>query len=161
MQRCREKQCCGRAGRSRSPGPVAAPEKGGQPDCEPVHRREPSGRSDVLRGSKPASSNSSSPTVLRSTGVDMTYFSEAQLPRSSMRQRSLQNGMLGSSKGTSFLQIGHRTVAAITFIIRPAGCVGMQLHSRSGKDSRNRNACCMPALAHRPARQPGRNHALR
>jgi hypothetical protein len=47
----------------------------------------------------------------------MTYFSEAQLPRSIMRQRSLQNGMLGSSKATSFLQIGHRTVGAITSII--------------------------------------------
>ncbi len=43
----------------------------------------------------------------------MTYFSEAQLPRSIKRQRSLQKGILGSSKATSFLQMGQRTVAVI------------------------------------------------
>ena len=37
----------------------------------------------------------------------ITYFSEAQLPRSISLHRSLQNGMKGSLNLTSFLQIGH------------------------------------------------------
>lgn len=37
----------------------------------------------------------------------MTYFSLAQLPRSIILQRSLQNGKKLVSGETSFLQIGH------------------------------------------------------
>ena len=40
-------------------------------------------------------------------GVEITYFSDAQLPRSMSLHRSLQNGMSGSSRETGFLQIGH------------------------------------------------------
>src|SRR6185437_13604639 len=43
----------------------------------------------------------------------MTYFSVAQLARSRVRQRSLQNGMLGSSKGTLRWQIGQVIVLAM------------------------------------------------
>ena len=39
--------------------------------------------------------------------MEMTYFSEAQLPKSINRHRSLQKGISGLSKVTSFLQIGH------------------------------------------------------
>lgn len=40
-------------------------------------------------------------------GLEITYLSETQLPKSSSLQRSLQKGMYGSPKATSFLQIGH------------------------------------------------------
>jgi hypothetical protein len=40
-------------------------------------------------------------------GVEITYFSEAQLPKSMSLQRSLQNGKSSASIRTSFLQIGH------------------------------------------------------
>ena len=49
---------------------------------------------------------------------EMTYFSVAQLARSTVRQRSLQNGMLGSSKGTLRWQIGQvRVLAMIEFLL--------------------------------------------
>lgn len=38
----------------------------------------------------------------------MTYFSEAQLPRSMIRHRSLQNGKAAVPAATSFLQMGQR-----------------------------------------------------
>jgi hypothetical protein len=41
------------------------------------------------------------------TGSEITYLSEAQFPRSMMRQRSLQNGASGFGSFTSFLQMGH------------------------------------------------------
>jgi hypothetical protein len=40
-------------------------------------------------------------------GVETTYFSLAQLPRSMILQRSLQKGKKGESVVTSFLQMGH------------------------------------------------------
>src|SRR5205085_242506 len=42
-----------------------------------------------------------------SAGLEITYFSEAQLPKSISRQRLLQNGMNSPSLWTFFLQIGH------------------------------------------------------
>jgi len=41
------------------------------------------------------------------TGVEITYFSLAQLPRSMILQRSLQKGKNWESGKTSFLQMGH------------------------------------------------------
>src|SRR5262245_30354980 len=40
-------------------------------------------------------------------GVEITYFSEAQLHISRGRQRSMQNGKSGLPAFASFLQIGH------------------------------------------------------
>ena len=40
-------------------------------------------------------------------GVEITYFSLAQFPRSISLQRSLQKGRNSLSGATSFLQIGH------------------------------------------------------
>src|SRR5262252_1857493 len=55
----------------------------------------------VLRLPSAASSSSK-------IGSDTTYFSLAQLPRSCIRQRSLQNGKsLCTSESVSVLQIGH------------------------------------------------------
>src|SRR6185437_6038419 len=62
-------------------------------------------KSDPRHSVSPDSSSSSLPFA----GEEITYFSDAQLPRSIMRQRSLQKGMFGSSNGTSFLQMGHLT----------------------------------------------------
>jgi len=41
--------------------------------------------------------------------MENSYFSSAQLARSIVLQRLLQNGISGPSNGTSFLQIGQRT----------------------------------------------------
>src|SRR6266853_6499740 len=55
------------------------------------------------------SRSSSSSSVSSKTGSDTTYFSLAQAPRSSRRQRSLQNGkFLSSSESVALLQIGQR-----------------------------------------------------
>ncbi len=40
--------------------------------------------------------------------MEITYFSDAQLPKSMIRQRSLQKGMNSLSGETTFRQIGHR-----------------------------------------------------
>jgi hypothetical protein len=40
-------------------------------------------------------------------GDGITYFPVAQLPKSMIRQRSLQKGNSGSPGVTSFLQMGH------------------------------------------------------
>src|SRR5215475_2566772 len=64
-------------------------------------------RSSVADPFRPYSS-SSSESGGSDAGDEITYFSEAQLPRSMSRQRSLQNGNSGSDGCTStFLQIGH------------------------------------------------------
>src|SRR5258708_16827375 len=43
-----------------------------------------------------------------SAGVEITYFPLAHLPRSMVRQRSLQNGKLSSPASTSLRQTGQR-----------------------------------------------------
>ena len=43
----------------------------------------------------------------------MTYFPLAHLPRSIVRQRSLQKGDSGSALLTGFLQIGQRSLTAL------------------------------------------------
>src|SRR5215469_10295280 len=84
-----------RAGRAWCHGGVATAEASGDETSQRFH----------------ASSSSSSGWEL-SAGVEITYFSDAQLPRSMQRQRSLQKGMKGSSAFTSLLQIGHRMLCS-------------------------------------------------
>jgi hypothetical protein len=43
-------------------------------------------------------------------GEEMRYSPLAHLPRSITRQRSLQNGTFGSSRGTIVLQMGQRRI---------------------------------------------------
>lgn len=45
------------------------------------------------------------------TGAEITYSPLAHLPKSMMRQRSLQNGKSGSVPFTTFLQMGHPSFA--------------------------------------------------
>jgi len=62
----------------------------------------------VLRTRATNYSASSSISIMPACkGSEMTYFSEAQLPKSTVRQRSLQKGKSGSPKATDFLQMGH------------------------------------------------------
>ena len=70
--------CPGPSGRSRRPNQVASTR------ARPLNR---------CRLPVPVGIASS----LRVTGVEITYFSDAQLPRSIIRQRSLQKGINGSS----------------------------------------------------------------
>src|SRR5580700_8172703 len=61
-----------------------------------------------------------------STGDEITYFSDAQLPRSMIRQRSLQKGTKGSSVWTFFRQIGHRIALSNHYERRTGSRAGLQ-----------------------------------
>lgn len=105
MQKPSDTYCNQRPNGSRSPWEIATPEPGCNRQGQPVHR-EPSG----------GSGRSSSSNSFGFAGVEITYFSDAQLPRSMSRHRSLQNGIFGSSNRTSLLQMGQRIVAAIELL---------------------------------------------
>ena len=77
----------------------------------------------LLRFSEEAVSNDAGVRILQglstfegvdSSGDEITYFSEAQLPRSIRRHRSLQNGDSGLPRSTGLPQIGHFNVIART-----------------------------------------------
>src|SRR3954447_1017430 len=68
-----------------------------------------------------SSSFSSLRTFSGSADVEMTYFSEAQFPRSSRRHRSEQNGISGSSSPTALPQIGQGTRFAVLIRQRSSG----------------------------------------
>ena len=68
----------------------------------------------------------------------MTYFSDAQLPKSSSRHRSLQKGILGSPKGTSLPQIGHRMDAPISLLSDAETVSGVGMENREGVSRRLR-----------------------
>src|SRR4051794_39412877 len=66
----------------------------------------------------------------------MEYLSVAQFPRSSSRQRSLQNGMFGSLDSTDLPQIGQRNVTGIPILLSDAIClsgVGFKDRERIGR----------------------------
>src|SRR4051812_27158288 len=89
-----------RSSGSRPPWEVAATKPSGKRQSDAFHRAGPSGS---------RFSSASSNSVLALPG--MAYFPEAQLPRSSSRQRSLQNGIFGSVVSTGLPQMGQRNVA--------------------------------------------------
>src|SRR5580700_1420729 len=95
----RDEECSERSRGSGPFGGVAAAEPGGEDACERLQL-------------------SSSSRCDKSAGVEITYFSVAQLPRSIRRQRSLQKGISGLSKVTSFLQIGHFILEQFVIVFR-------------------------------------------
>ena len=59
--------------------------------------------------------------ILLVAGDEITYFSVAQLPRSMMRHRSLQNGISGSSNATGFCKWGtDRFLVIASDIVAPS-----------------------------------------
>src|SRR3954453_22890201 len=95
---------------TRSDREPAATEPGGKRQSDALHRVGPSG----VR-----LSSASSSSVFTFPG--MTYLSDAQFPKSSSRQRSLQKGMFGSVASTALPQIGQRNVAARPILLSEAG----------------------------------------
>src|SRR5947209_17492691 len=95
IDRDADQQSGKRSDRAWSPGEIAATEPGGKRQSDAFHRVGPS-------GSRFSSESSSS--VLPFPGIE--YFSDAQLPKSTNRHRSLQNGMLGSLALTALPQMG-------------------------------------------------------
>jgi len=87
--------------------------------------RRLSRRHQLVSRARPHSSSSvfSSSAPPGDSGVEITYFPDAQFPRSIVRHRSLQNGNSGSPGATSFLHAGHFITARPAARYAPAPAV--------------------------------------
>jgi hypothetical protein len=100
-----------RPGCSGSGWSIAAAEPGGQKRMEARQSYSSSSISDRM-----------------SAGVEITYFSDAQLPKSMIRQRSQQNGNSGFSRVTSFRQMGHLKVLICISSVRKRQIAQLNRH---------------------------------